>query len=66
MCDLLAFRKAALRRRREPLSPEPFSGDAEIIIFPGVRYMRMSDYAAPPKRPRAAKRRDKAKKEKAS
>jgi hypothetical protein len=25
-------------------------GDAEIILFPGVRYMRMSEPVKPPKR----------------
>jgi hypothetical protein len=47
MGELLAFHqnKTAQQRRRE----QP-SGGAEIILFPGVRYMRMSEPVKPPKR----------------
>jgi len=65
MCDLLTFRKACTRRR-EPSSRAPLSGQAEIIIFPGVRYMPMPDLIEAPKRARAPRRRERAKKEKAS
>jgi len=67
MCDLLTFQRARTPRRwHEPSSREPSSGQAEIIIFPGVRYVRMPDPAEAPKPPRAPRRRERAKKEKVS
>jgi hypothetical protein len=47
MGELLAFHKdkTAPRRRRKPIFV-----DAEIILFPGVRYMRMTEPVKTPKR----------------
>jgi len=78
MGELLAFHqpKTTARTLREPVS-----GSAEIIFFPGVRYERMDEtrqlpdhdhlevIADPDLKPavrRAARRRDKPKKEKVS
>ncbi len=65
MGELLAFQpmKKALRRRRVPVP-----AGAEMILFPGVRYMRMTEPAEPPKRVarRPARRRVRPEKEKVS
>ena len=65
MGELLAFQpmKKAPRRRRDPVS-----AGAEIILFPGVRYMRMTEPVKPPKAVarRPVRRRARPEKEKVS
>ncbi len=62
MGELLVFhRNKTTRRRKLP------DGGAEIILFPGVRYMRMEEPVRPAKRPpRRTPRRRERPKERAS
>ena len=57
MASILEFRTLPARAR--PLAVADGAGcTADIILFPGVRYERMTDDAEPARKPRRRTRRD--------
>lgn len=57
MASILEFR--SLTANAKPRSAaEGTRGPADIVLFPGVRYERMAEDAAPEQKPRRATRRD--------